>query len=154
MKLWWINVAVWIGVIFFSSTSTASYWCESAFNYVSGIFMSGVPRDSTSYGAVHIVADKGLHVTLFAVLGVLLFRAMMDPRKKVVRILLFGFVVGCCSEYLQSFFPDRDPAFRDVLINLGGTALGLLVSRMSWARSVAAGTESSREYTFTSSDGH
>lgn len=154
MRIWWTAVAVWIGVIFFSSTSTASYWCESAFSYLSGIFMSGVPPTSTSFGAVHLAADKGLHVTLFAVLAVLLVRAMMDPRKKVVRILAFGFFVGCCSEYLQSFFPDRDPAFRDVLINLGGTALGVLVSRMSWARRFAAGTESSREYTFTSSDGH
>jgi VanZ family protein len=148
-----MSVAVWIGVIFFSSTSTASYWCESAFSYVSGIFMSGVPRDSTSYGAVHIVADKGLHVTLFAVLAVLLFGAMVHPGKKVVRILLFGFVVGCCSEYLQSFFPDRDPAFRDVLINLGGTGLGVLISRISWAKATAVQTQKDRAYTLSSSDG-
>jgi VanZ family protein len=146
-------VAVWIGVIFFSSTSTASYWCESAFSYLSGILMSGVPRDSTSFGAIHLTADKGLHVTLFAVLGILLSRAMLEPKNKVSRILAFGFLVGCCSEYLQSLFPDRDPAIRDVLINLGGTGLGVLISRLSRRRRTAAGTQKAREYTFSSSDG-
>jgi VanZ family protein len=154
VRIWWISVAAWIGVIFFSSTSTASYWCESAFNYVSGIFMSGVPRDSTSYGAVHLAADKGLHITLFAVLGLLLVGAMVRPRKKILRILTFGFVVGCCSEYLQSFFPDRDPAFRDVLINLGGTGLGVLISRLWWKKRTAVRTQKDREYSLTSSDGH
>jgi VanZ family protein len=146
-------VAAWIGVIFFSSTSTASYWCESSFSYLSEILMPGVSRDNGSFGAIHLTADKGLHVTLFAVLAIFLFRAMLEPRNKASRILAFGFLVGCCSEYLQSFFPDRDPAFRDVLINLGGTGLGVLISRLSQRRKIAAGTENAREYTFSSSDG-
>ena len=153
MRAWWVAVVGWICVIFFSSTSTASYWCESAFSYLSGIFMSQVPRDSSPFGAVHLLADKGLHVTLFAILAVLLFRAMENPRVKVLRILAFGFVVGCCSEYLQSFFPDRDPAVRDVFINLGGTGLGLVVTRMLWARQAISGSQESRAYTFSRSDG-
>ena len=143
----------WIGVIFFSSTSAASRWCESAFAYLSALFMSGIPRDSTSFGALHLAADKGLHVTLFAVLGILLYCAMVNPRNKVVRILSFGLVVGCCSEYLQSFFPDRDPAIRDVFINLAGTGVGVLISQLLWARPAVAGKKESLEYTFSRSDG-
>jgi len=147
-----VAVVGWIGVIFFSSTSTASRWSETAFGYLSGIFISSLPRDSSSFGVIHLAADKGLHVTLFAVLAVLLFRAMADPRHKVVRILLFGLTVGCCSEYLQSFFPDRDPAVRDVLINLGGTAVGVLVSLVLPRRRTAVGTGEAREYTLSCSD--
>ncbi len=56
-------------------------------------------------------------------------------------ILLCGAIVGSCSEYLQRFFPDRDPAIRDVLINIGGTALGLLICRsvVKWHHNRIAG---------------
>jgi VanZ family protein len=125
LKGWWIAVTAWVGVIFFSSTTIASVWCEEAFDFVSGLLFSGMPHDSSSYGIVHLTADKGLHVTLFLVLALLLYRAISDSKTKVAKILGFGFVVGCCSEYLQSFFPTRDPAVRDVFINVSGTALGL-----------------------------
>ncbi len=145
-------VVGWIGVIFFSSTSTASLWCETAFGYLSGIFISGLPRNSNSFGVIHLAADKGLHVTLFAVLAVLLFRALANPRHKIIRILAFGLVVGCCSEYLQSFFPDRDPAIRDVLINLGGTGLGVWVSHLVSKKRAGSQTTGTREYTLSRSD--
>ncbi|MFL6452159.1 MAG: VanZ family protein [Bryobacteraceae bacterium] len=152
MKTWWLAVLGWIGVIFFSSTSTASLWCESAFSFLSGIFISNVPRDSTSFGAIHLAADKGLHVTLFAVLALLLYRAMANPRHKIIRILSFGLVVGCCSEYLQSFFPDRDPAIRDVFINLSGTGLGIVL-HLLWSRPAGTGIQEAQEYTLSRSDG-
>lgn len=131
LKAWWIAVAAWVGVIFFSSTTIASVWCEEAFSFVSGLFFSGMRPDSSPYGVVHLAADKGLHVTLFLVLALLLYRAISDPKAKAAKILGFGFVVGCCSEYLQSFFPGRDPAFRDVIINVSGTALGLAISTLA-----------------------
>ena len=115
--------------------------------------MSSLPRDSNSFGVIHLVADKGLHVTLFAVLGILLFQAITNPRRKIVQILLFGLIVGCCSEYLQSFFPDRDPAIRDVFINLAGTGVGVLVSRILWGRPTALRTDRAPAYTFSRADG-
>jgi VanZ family protein len=42
-------------------------------------------------------------------------------------ILASGFTIGSISEFLQSFFPDRDPALRDVVINTTGTALGIVL---------------------------
>jgi len=147
-----VGVAAWIGVIFFSSTSTASRWCESAFSYLYHMLISGVPQNSSSFGAIHLAADKGLHLTLFAILALLLYRAMVAPRHKVIRILSFGLLVGCCSEYLQSFFPDRDPAVRDVFINLAGTGFGVLIS-IFWPKRAVTGEQDSREYTFSRSDG-
>jgi VanZ family protein len=147
-----VAVIGWIGVIFFSSTSTASLWCETAFSYLARFFIAGIPRDSGSFGIIHLVADKGLHVTLFTVLAILLTLAMASGRRKVVRILAFGFLVGCCSEYLQSFFPDRDPAIRDVLINLAGTGFGALIGRLlSLDRATEA--QDAQRLTFSHSDG-
>lgn len=122
---WAVAVVAWIGVIFFSSTSIAAESCETAFRFVSGILFPHLRTEDVSYGWLHLVADKGFHVALFFVLATLLWNLLSNPRWKKARILLAGAVVGSCSEFLQRFFPGRDPAIRDVLINIGGTALGI-----------------------------
>ena len=120
----WLVLA-WIGVIFFSSTSLAGKWAEGAFRFLSDLFLFQMPRESSSYGVLHLLADKGFHVGLFCVLAILLWWALPGSQAKASMIVLCGAVVGSCSEFLQRFFPDRDPAIRDVLINIFGTVLGL-----------------------------
>ena len=116
---------MWIGVIFFSSTSLASQWCEQAFRFLSGMIFSHLRPDESSYGLIHLLADKSVHVGLFLVLGLLLWQALPSAHWKIARIILFGAGVGSASEFLQRFFPGRDPAVRDVLINVAGTAIGI-----------------------------
>jgi VanZ family protein len=125
MNAWYLAVAAWISVIFFSSTSLASQLCEQLFRSVSALFFARVAPTDPSYDVLHLMADKGLHVSMFLVLALLLWKAYSSKRGKVWLILLTGLIVGSCSEFLQRFFPGRDPAVRDVLINLGGTALGV-----------------------------
>lgn len=123
----WVWAAfAWIGVIFFSSTTLASKWAEGTFSFVADTLLSNLQRDSSSYGLVHFLADKGFHVSLFCVLAVLLWQALRHSEKKIWLILLAGAAVGSCSEFLQRFFPGRDPAVRDVLINIGGTLVGIV----------------------------
>jgi VanZ family protein len=120
---WLLATVAWIAVIFFSSTNLAEQWSEQAFRYLSGQILPAM--NPGPLGIMHLVADKGLHVTMFCVLAVLLYLAVPAMRQKTVLILLAGFLVGSASEFLQRFFPGRDPALRDVLINTAGTALGL-----------------------------
>ncbi len=133
INVWFWAVIAWIGVIFFSSTSLASQWAEHLFSAIAAIFLSGLDRNSSSYGAFHVLSDKGLHVSLFCILAILLWRALPNSPRKLWMIVLTGAIVGSCSEFLQRFFPDRDPAIRDVLINIGGTVLGILLC-LSFAR--------------------
>ncbi|MBV9157526.1 MAG: VanZ family protein [Acidobacteriaceae bacterium] len=125
---WAIAVVIWVGTIFFSSTSMAAEWCEQAFNYVVRLIFGNWPSDQPSYGLFHFIADKGFHVALFLILAVLLWKAIPAGRWKIATIVLFGAFIGSCSEFLQRFFPGRDPAVRDVLINVGGTVVGVVVS--------------------------
>ena len=74
---------------------------------------------------VHLLADKGFHVTLFLILALLLWKIVPPGPWKIARILIAGGILGSASEFLQSFFPGRDPAIRDVLINVAGTAFGI-----------------------------
>lgn len=118
----------WMGVIFFSSTSFAADEGERAFTNLCQMIMPHWHKGAGSYGAAHFVAHKIIHVFLFSVLGILLWKVLPEVRWKIALILLLGALVGSCSELLQSFFPERDPAISDVLINTGGTALGITIS--------------------------
>jgi VanZ family protein len=117
----------WIGVIFYSSTSLAGEQSERAFSYLSGVLLPQFRTSTPSYGVIHFLADKGLHIFLFCVLGMLLWKVVPDKGKKIPLIILLGAIVGSCSEFLQSFFPGRDPAVSDVLINTAGTGIGVAV---------------------------
>jgi VanZ family protein len=121
---WRWATALWIGVVLFSSTSTAAYWCETAYNNVSR-FLFGAVDQKPGFDILHLLADKGFHVMLFFVFAVLLWNSVAAVSGKPWKVILAGAFLGSCSEYLQSFFPDRDPAIRDVCINTAGTALGV-----------------------------
>lgn len=125
---WTWALVGWIGVIFLSSTSLAGEKSERAFSYLSDIFLARLPTDTSAAGVVHLLADKSVHVGLFCVLGMLLWKTLPIARRKIAVVLLQGAIIGSCSEFLQRFFPGRDPAISDVLINIGGTAIGIAIS--------------------------
>ncbi len=125
-RIWLVAALAWIGVIFFSSTTLASEWCETAFTKLSALLFGSI-HSGNSYNFIHLLADKSVHLTLFIILAALLWRALPSAPRKWAIILLAGLFVGSCSEFLQRFFPGRDPAIRDVVINLSGTGLGLLL---------------------------
>jgi VanZ family protein len=122
---WLWAVIAWLGVIFFSSTSLASKWAEESFRTLAQLIFGNLNPFSGSYGLFYLLTDKGFHVAMFCVFAVLLWRTLAHAENKVWVILIAGAITGCCSELLQRLFPDRDPAVRDVLINVGGTALGI-----------------------------
>ena len=124
-KLWNLAVLAWTGVIFFSSTSIADQWGEQGFNWLLSIFFSHSGPGTSSYAIFHLLAHKSVHVFLFLVLALLLWKSVPDGEWKIALILVFGAFIGSCSEFLQRFFPGRDPAIRDVLINVAATGLGI-----------------------------
>jgi VanZ family protein len=127
MNAWaWVSLA-WVGVIFFSSSSVAGKSSEEAFSALSQLLLRQFPPGTRSYDIVHLLADKSVHIGLFAIFAVLLWGAFANASGKIPWILLIGAFIGTCSELLQNLFPSRDPAVRDVLINIGGTTLGVIV---------------------------
>ncbi len=128
-----LAVAAWVGVIFFSSTSFAGKWCVRLFQLFS-TKLFGQAASHSSWSIVSFLAEKGVHVTLFLILATLLWKAIKDVPGKIAVILLLGLMIGSASEFLQRFFPGRDPSVRDILINLGGTAMGVALN-LAFARS-------------------
>jgi VanZ family protein len=98
----WLPVVAWAAVIF-------------AF--------SSVPHLGTGLGTWDTVLRKGAHVTEYAVLGVLLYRAL--GREAIA--LAAGIAYAATDELHQHFVQGRHASPVDVAIDAVGVALGMLV---------------------------
>jgi VanZ family protein len=95
--------------------------------------------------AIHLYVRKSAHVSEYALLSILLFRALwaLNRRGKpsfryALVALLFAAAYAASDEYHQSFIPSREPSLSDVLIDTSGAFAGLclvgtgLKLRESW----------------------
>jgi VanZ family protein len=98
----WLPVVAWAAVIF-------------AF--------SSVPHLGTGLGTWDTVLRKGAHITEYAVLGALLYRAL--AREAVA--LAAGIAYAATDELHQHFVQGRHASPVDVAIDAVGLALGMLV---------------------------
>ena len=98
----WLPVFVWAAVIF-------------AF--------SSIPSLSTGLGTWDTVLRKGAHVTEYAILGALLYRAL----GREALALAAGIAYAATDELHQRFVHGRHSSPVDVAIDAVGLALGMLV---------------------------
>ena len=96
----WLLVVVWAAVIF-------------AF--------SAIPSLGTGLGVWDTILRKGAHVTEYAILGLLLFRAI----GREVPAFLLGVAYAITDEIHQHFVSGRHASPIDVAIDSAGVAFGL-----------------------------
>lgn len=79
-----------------------------------------------------LIAASG-HLVVYAVLGVLLFRALGDLVEtwaaRAGLAWLLAVLYGITDEFHQSFVPGRFATLEDVLLDAAGAAIGLLLYR-------------------------
>jgi VanZ family protein len=120
-------VSLSLGTIFFSSSSAAAAFCDDMFTSI----FAGVTNHETR-AATHFVLEKGVHITLFLIFGLLLMGAVRAlPAWRISVVFFSAMVVGSAAEYLQTFFAGRDPAIRDVAIDVCGASIGIAISLLS-----------------------
>ena len=98
----WLPVGVWAAVIF---------------------TFSSIPNLSTGLGTWDTILRKGAHVTEYAVLGGLLYRAL----GREALALATGITYAATDEFHQHFVRGRHASPVDVAIDAVGLALGMLV---------------------------
>jgi VanZ family protein len=98
----WLPVLAWAAVIF-------------AF--------SAIPSLSSGLGVWDTVLRKGAHITEYAVLGALLYRAL----EREAPALAAGIAYAATDELHQHFVRGRHAAPVDVAIDAVGVALGMLI---------------------------
>jgi VanZ like family len=130
---YWLPLLIWLGVIFVGSTNIMS--AEHTSRYIVPFLLWLKPGMSPhAIWIILVVTRKCAHVTEYAVLALLLWRALRSvPALRTKTFIVFGAVlVGCAvfaasDEFHQTFVKSRTPSVRDVLLDIVGALLGLSI---------------------------
>ena len=135
---YWLPLLIWLGVIFVGSTNVV----RRAHVAIHRSFLPWLKpgMSPNAIWTILVVARKCAHLTEYAVLALLLWRALRSvPTLRAKTLMVFGAVLlGCAlfaasDEFHQTFVKSRTPSVRDVLLDVGGAFLGLLIGA-SFAR--------------------
>jgi VanZ family protein len=129
----WLPVLLWMTLIFsFSSDTDSSRHSSTLFEpFLRWLFPHlSQPRVEQ----LHYVFRKVCHLAEYAVLALLVWRALHQSKNKlpawswpkVLGTLLVVFLYAALDEFHQSFVPTRTPLVSDVFIDTAGAAIGLL----------------------------
>ena len=130
---YWLPLLIWVCVIFLGSTDVLSAEHTSRFIVPFLLWLKpGMSPDKIFF--ILIVMRKSAHVSEYAILALLLWRALRsDPTLCTKTSMLFGTVLFACAifaasdEFHQSFVRSRTPSVRDVILDVTGAVLGLLI---------------------------
>jgi VanZ family protein len=133
---YWLPVFIWLGAIFAGSTDIFS--TEQTSRYLMPFLRWLDPQISLStIATVHFALRKLGHLTEYAVLAALLWRALHNARNLRAKMatLFVGVLVACTiiavsDEFHQSFVASRAASPYDVLIDVCGALIGILLCLM------------------------
>jgi VanZ family protein len=132
---YWLPTLLWMALIFGFSSDGKSYQHSSTL--FEPLLRWLLPHLSPAHvEAVHHLFRKGCHLTEYAILTLLVWRALVKPQWKQPRpwiwndaalALALVFCFACSDEFHQIWVPGRTALFSDVLIDTTGGAIALLL---------------------------
>lgn len=133
---YWLPPALWMAVIMWLSSDVGS--AEHTEHWLVPILRMLAPWAAPAQlEALHGLARKGGHLSEYAVLGALWFRALVRGRglsPRAATWIAFAISLGWAilDEAHQSLVPARTASGTDVAIDGIGTLLALGVARLGW----------------------
>ncbi len=114
---YWLPVILWSLLIFtFSSMHTVK---------------------TTDFYFGDFLIKKTAHLFEYAVLAVLLYRAMLNSNVEKEKAFIFAILIaglyGLSDEFHQSFTPGREPRIRDVFIDTIGATVGTTIWKRKYS---------------------
>lgn len=135
---YWLPVVVWMVLIYSASADTGS--AQHSSRIIEPILRWLFPHlDHATINLIVFLVRKCAHLTEYAVLGLLLWRALRQPTAEDPRpwdwrqagvALLVTALYASSDEIHQLFVPHREGRLHDVVIDTAGAAVALL---MLWA---------------------
>ena len=132
---YWAPVIIWMIVIF--SASTDAFSSRHTSRFIGPFLRWFKPNISDeAINTVQSVVRKGAHVTEYAILSILFWRALRKPERQDERAwqwrhaaiaFLIATAYAISDEFHQSFVPSRTAQSTDVLFDSSGALLGLIV---------------------------
>jgi len=137
----WIPVTVWAtGISWFS---TSAFSAQSTNSYIDPVlrYLFGELSFET-FRFAHTIIRKSAHFIEYAVLAILLCRALAEPGTRppariIVRAIVYCAVYACLDELHQVFVPKRTGSPYDSMLDTVGASIGALLFR-AWRRSARA----------------
>lgn len=129
----WLPVLLWMAVMFtLSSDSKSAEHSSRFFEPLLHWLFPHMPQ--TRVDEIHHLFRKCCHLTEYAILALLLWRALHLSKNnlpawswpKVGGTLLLVFLFAASDEFHQRFVPTRTPLVSDVFVDTAGGATGLL----------------------------
>ena len=133
----WLPLLIWMGLIFSGSSDVLSGDHTSRFFVPFMHWLFGHRLSLEQIGFLHVLFRKGGHLTEYAVLCVLCWRATASyslgpialhpapTRNHFLVSVTLSALYAASDEFHQSFVPTRTASFYDVMIDTVGAALGL-----------------------------
>jgi VanZ family protein len=127
---YWLPVLAWMIFIFIGSTDLLS--AEHTSRFI-GPFLRWFAPDisEAAVAAFQLVVRKCAHLTEYAILAALLFRALRQSQPRVGRALSMSFFIAAVyaglDEFHQSYVASRTGSPWDVLIDCAGALAGVLI---------------------------
>jgi VanZ family protein len=127
---YWLPVLAWMIFIFVGSTDLLS--AEHTSRFI-GPFLRWLTPDisDATIASVQLVVRKCAHLTEYAILAALLFRAFRQRQSRVGRALLISVLIAAAyaalDEFHQSYVASRTGSPWDVLIDCAGACAGVLI---------------------------
>ena len=129
---YWLPIIIWLALIFIGSTDLMS--AEHTSRIIGPLLHWLFPTISPlTVLRVQFFMRKLAHVSEYAILAVLLYRAFVHTALKGRRALSAGLVLLFCAAYAatdefhQSFVPSRTASLRDVMIDICGAMLAVIL---------------------------
>ncbi len=130
----WLPPLLWMGLIYFFSTSTFSE--ESTASFLLPVLRALFPEASdVTLSKIHSFVRKMGHFTEFAILSLLWLRTLKrnwggNPYPFFLISFILSFIYAILDEFHQSFVSVRTPSFIDISIDSSGAAISLLFLKL------------------------
>ena len=130
---YWLPLLIWLAVIFVDSTDLMS--AEHTSRFIVPILLWLKPgMTPETLRSILFAMPKCAHVSEYAILALLLWRALRSGSalRAKISMLFGGVLLGCAvvaasDEFHQSFVKSRTSSVRDVLLDIAGALIGLLI---------------------------
>jgi VanZ family protein len=127
----WVPVVAWATCI--SWFSTGAFSAQSTNSYIDPVlryFFGDLSAETFRFA--HSIIRKIAHFLEYAVLAVLVCRALTEPKTRpttgvLVRTVVYCAIYACVDELHQMFVPKRSGSPYDSMLDTFGAAVGALV---------------------------
>ena len=133
---YWLPLFIWLGVIFVGSTEVMS--AEQTSRFLVPFLRWLDPQISfAAIAAIHFALRKLGHLTEYAIFAALLWRALrcgtcLQAKMSILFLLawLAAAIFAVTDEFHQSFVPSRTASPIDIMIDICGAMIGLIICMM------------------------